>query len=140
MPAIIYYILDMDTNNKDEQFKTAMEYMKQCGFQIECDHFEFKRLTLNLGDASVEIHVQMLKNRRGYKECYAEIHFPWIYTRNSKIKSQMAIGKPTKTPSPEYVDEVLAIARKLRETVMTPILNAEATIAAAIQSSKTIKG
>lgn len=130
----------MDTNNKDEQFKTAIDYMKQCGFQLNCDHYEFKTLALDLGDATVEIHVQMLKNRRGYKECYAAIHFPWIYTRTSKIKAQLDIGKPTKTPSPEYVDEVLAIARKLRETIMTPILNAEATIAAAIHSSKIIKG
>lgn len=130
----------MDTNNKDKQFETTIDYMTQCGFQLNCDHYEFKTLTLDLGNATVEIHVQMLKNRRGYKECYAAINFPWIYTRTPEIKAHLDIGKPTKTPSPEYVDEVLAIARKLRETIMGPILNATATITAAIQSSKNIKG
>lgn len=131
----------MEKNVRDQKFDEAIAYLKDKGFTTESDHYEFKEYDLDLDGATLEIHMHMLKNGRGFKDCCPRVRFPWIYprTQHGKIHEFIDIGKPTKEPSPEYIDDVIAVAKGLRDSVVIPAINAAAFVETTIKASKTIK-
>lgn len=131
----------MEKNDRDQKFDETIAYLMDKGFTRECDHYEFKEYALDLDGATLEIHMHMLKNGRGFKDCCPRVRFPWIYPRSlrDRLNEFIDIGKPTKEPSPEYIDDVIAVAKGLRDSVVIPATNAETFVATAIKASKTIK-
>lgn len=128
----------MNNTERDQKFEETIDYLKSKQAHCSANYYEWHEFEISLPHGIIEIRMHRLKSGQGYKDCQAILRFPWMADR-CDLPNRIEIGKPTKEPSPAYVDEVVEIATGIHNKVMEPI-NAVATMLADwINTAKFVK-
>jgi len=128
----------MNNEERDQKFKETINYLKSKQAHCSANYYEWHEFEIPLPHGIIEIRFHCLKSGKGYKDCCAILRFPWIDGR-CKLPERIEIGKPTKEPSPAYVDEVVEIATDIHNKVMEPINAVASMLADLINTAKYVK-